>query len=84
MLDSEKKTLNQLMWMSENERMLLLFFLSFFLPFFFFFFFFFWSEGYLQHMEVPRLGVKWELQVLAYTTATAMPDLSPVFDIYHS
>ena len=27
-----------------------------------------------QHMEVPRLGVKSELQLLAYTTATAMPD----------
>ena len=26
------------------------------------------------HMEVPRLGVKWELQLPAYTTATAMPD----------
>jgi len=27
-------------------------------------------------MEVPRLGVKTELQLLAYTTATAMPDPS--------
>ena len=27
-------------------------------------------------MEVPRLGVEWELQLLAYTTATAMPDPS--------
>ena len=25
-------------------------------------------------MKVPRLGVKLELQVLAYTTATAIPD----------
>ena len=25
-------------------------------------------------MEVPRLGFEWELQLLAYTTATAMPD----------
>ena len=25
-------------------------------------------------MEVPRLGVKSKLQLLAYTTATAMPD----------
>ena len=30
----------------------------------------------LQHMEVPRLGVKWELQLLAYATATATPDAS--------
>ena len=24
-----------------------------------------------QHVLVPRLGVKWELQLVAYTTATA-------------
>ena len=29
-----------------------------------------------RHTEVPRLGVKSELQPLAYTTATAMRDLS--------
>ena len=28
-------------------------------------------------MEVPRLGVKMELHLLAYTTATAMQDPSP-------
>ena len=39
---------------------------------------------HLWHMEVPRLGVKSELQLLAYTTATAMPDLSSVCDLYHS
>ena len=33
-------------------------------------------------MEVLRLGVKLELQLLAYTTATAMPDLSYVYDLY--
>ena len=27
-----------------------------------------------RHMEVPRLGLKSELQLLAYTTATATPD----------
>ena len=27
-----------------------------------------------QHMEVPRLGIKSELQLLVYTTAAAMPD----------
>ena len=26
---------------------------------------------HLWHMEVPRLGVEWELQLPAYTTATA-------------
>ena len=38
------------------------------------------------HMEVPRLGVESELQLLAYTTATAMPDQSCIcdLDLYHS
>ena len=39
---------------------------------------------YLWHVEVPRLGVKLELQLLAYTTATAMQDLSLVCDLHHS
>ena len=29
---------------------------------------------YMRHMEVPRLGVKSELQLPAYAAATAMPD----------
>ena len=37
-----------------------------------------------QHMEVPRLGVKLELQLLAYTTATAKPDLSHVCNLNHT
>jgi len=35
-------------------------------------------------MEVLGLGVKLELQLLAYTTATATQDLSHIFDLYHS
>ena len=35
-------------------------------------------------MEVPRLGIESELQLLVYTTATATPDLSCVFDLHHS
>ena len=35
-------------------------------------------------MEAPRLGVKWELQLLANTTATAMWDLNHVCDLRHS
>ena len=35
-------------------------------------------------MEVPRLGVELELQLLAYTTATAMQGLSHVFNLHHS
>ena len=38
---------------------------------------------HLWHMEVPRLGVESELQLLAYTTATAMRDLSLVCDLHH-
>ena len=38
----------------------------------------------LWHMEVPRLGAESELQVPAYTTATATWDLSHVCDLYHS
>ena len=32
---------------------------------------------HLWHMEVPRVGVKLELQLPAYTTATATPDSEP-------
>ena len=35
-------------------------------------------------MEVPRLGVKSELQLLAYTTATAMQNPSHVFDLHQN
>ena len=35
-------------------------------------------------MEIPGLGVESELQLLAYATATATPDLSPVFNLHHS
>ena len=35
-------------------------------------------------MVVRRLGVESELQLVAYTTATAMPDPSYVYDPHHS
>ena len=35
-------------------------------------------------MEVPRLGVKLELQLLVYTTATAMQDPSRIGNLHHS
>ena len=54
---------------------------SIFLAFFSFFFFGFLGP-YLWHMEVPRLGVELELQVLAYTTATAMGDPSHICDLH--
>ena len=48
--------------------------------FFFFFFFVFLSflGPHLRHMEVPRLGVKSELLLSAYTTATATQILNPL------
>ena len=46
------------------------------------FFFFFFT--YLQHMEVLRLRGELEVQPLAYTTATAMPDLSHIQDLCHN
>ena len=36
------------------------------------------------HMEVPRLGVKSELQLPAYTTATTTPDPSSICKLCHS
>ena len=36
------------------------------------------------HTEVPRLGVKLELQPPAYTTATAMSFLSCICNLHHS
>ena len=55
------------------------------LNFFFFFFFFFCFFGpHPWYMEVPRLGGESELQLPAYTTATAIQDPSHVWDLYHS
>ena len=39
---------------------------------------------YLWHMKVSRLGVKSELQPLAYATATVTPDLSRICNLHHS
>ena len=35
-------------------------------------------------MAIPRLGVELELQLLAYTTATAVADVSRVYDLHYS
>ena len=35
-------------------------------------------------MEVPRLGLEVELQLPAYTTATATPDPVRICDLHHS
>ena len=39
---------------------------------------------YSRYMEVPRLWVELELQLLAYTTATAKPDPSRICHLHHS
>ena len=36
------------------------------------------------YLEVPRLGVQSELQLLVYATATAMWDLSHICDLHYS
>ena len=51
---------------------------------FFFFLLFFFLGLNPRHMEILRLGVESELQLPAYTTATATPDLSHGCDLYHS
>ena len=54
-------------------------------PIFFFFSLSFVLLGPHQwHMEVPRLRVQSELQLPAYTTAMAIPDLSRICDLHHS
>ena len=35
-------------------------------------------------MEVPGLGVKSELQLKAYTTASAMQEVSHIYDLHQS
>ena len=52
--------------------------------FFCFCFCFSFLRPHLQHMEVPRLGVESEQQLLAYATVTATPDLSHICDLCHS
>ena len=44
------------------------------------FFFFLFHLG-LRHMEFPKLGVKLELQLKAYITATASPDPSHICNL---
>ena len=45
-------------------------------------FFFLWPH--LWHMEVPRLGAELELQLPAYTTATATQNTSLFCNVHHS
>ena len=45
---------------------------------------FFFLGPHPQHMEVPSRGVELELQLLAYSTATATPEPSCICDLCHS
>ena len=45
---------------------------------------FFLLKAAMRHVEVPRLGVESELQLLAYTTARATQDPTCICDLYHS
>ena len=51
---------------------------------FFFFFDFCFLGLHPWHMEVPRPGVKSELQLPAYTTAIARPHPNSICDLHHS
>ena len=57
-------------------------------PYYSFFYFFCLFVCFLGlhpwHMEVLRLGVESELQLLAYTTATATREPSRIFNLHHS
>ena len=49
----------------------------------FFFFTFFFLGLHSKHTKVPNLGVKLELQLLAFTTATVTQDLSSAGTLTH-
>ena len=51
--------------------------------FYFFFFFLVFLGLHPWHIEVPRLGVDSELELLAYTTAAATQNPSHVCDLHH-
>ena len=51
---------------------------------FLFCFVLFFLGSHLQDMEVPRLGVKLELQLPTYTTVTATQDPSRICNLHHS
>ena len=61
------------------------FFTYIFVYFYLFIFIFFIFLGpHLRHMEIPRLEVESELQLPAYTTPTAMRNLSHICNLHHS
>ena len=67
----------------ENDQSMYFFFF-WFLLFYFNFYFFVILGLHMRHMEVPRLGVESELQLLAYTTVTETQDRSQDCELHHS
>ena len=69
---------------AEKQHIVKITMVSFILNFrgFCFVLFCYFSGMYLQHFEVPRLGVEMELELMAYATATW--DLSRVCNLHHS
>ena len=65
----------------ERERDVLFFVLFFFI---FYEFVFCLFRAAPWHVEFPRLGAESELQLSAYATSTAMPDLNRICDLHHS
>ena len=55
-----------------------------FFNYYLFIYLFVFLGSHSRHMKVPRLRVESELQPLAYTTATATQDPTPVCNLYHS
>ena len=49
-----------------------------------YYFFFTFLGPHPWHMEVLKIGVKLELQLPAYATATARPNLSRICDLHHT
>ena len=47
-------------------------------------FYFCFLGPHLRHMEIPKLGVESELQLQAYTAATATWDPGGICDLHHS
>ena len=79
------------LFFSKRKTKTRIYLFSFFWFCFFFFFFvilaifvIFLSSNFLQYMEVPRLGVKLELEPPVYTIATAVRDPSRICDLHHS
>ena len=52
------------------------------IPCIYYYYYYYLGGPHLQHMEIPRWGVK--LELLACATATATPDLSCICNLCHS